>query len=109
MFPITGGEVTGPRLRGAVLGGGADWQLLRNDGVLELDARYAIRATDGAHIQVRNRGLLRASDSGIYVRTVPQFEADKDGPHAWLNRSVFLGTVEFEQPGQVRISVFEVV
>jgi hypothetical protein len=35
--PITGGEFTGPRLRGAVLpGGSADWLLLRADGVLEL-------------------------------------------------------------------------
>jgi hypothetical protein len=33
---ITGGEFAGPQLRGAVLPGGADWQVLRHDGVAEL-------------------------------------------------------------------------
>ena len=39
---ITGGTFAGPRLRGAVLGG-ADWQIRRRDGAIELDARYALK------------------------------------------------------------------
>ena len=40
---ILGGTFEGPQLRGQVLGGGADWQIARRDGVLDLDARYALR------------------------------------------------------------------
>lgn len=108
LFPILGGEVFGPKLTGMVLGGGADWQLQRSDGVLELDARYVIEASDGCPIQVRNRGLLRPSENGLYVRTVPQFEAPSEGPHAWLNRSLFIGSVAFEKPEHVLVSVYEV-
>jgi hypothetical protein len=54
---ITGGDFSGPRLRGAVLSGGADWQVLRSDGVAELEARYTLRTDDGALIYVRNHAL----------------------------------------------------
>ena len=43
IVPITGGEFSGPRLRGTVLSGGADWQVLRDDGVAELEARYSLQ------------------------------------------------------------------
>ena len=38
---ITGGSFAGARLAGRVLPGGADWQVIRVDGVAYLDARYA--------------------------------------------------------------------
>ena len=57
IVPITGGEFSGPRLRGVVLTGGADWQVLRSDGVAELEARYTLRTDDGALIYVRNHAL----------------------------------------------------
>ena len=38
IIPITGGEVTGPRLRGRILAGGADFQVLRPDHMAELHA-----------------------------------------------------------------------
>ena len=57
IVPITGGEFSGPRLRGVVLSGGADWQVLRSDGVGELEARYMLRTDDGALIYVRNHAL----------------------------------------------------
>ena len=54
---ITGGKFSGPRLSGRVLPGGADWQVVRADGVAELDARYTIETADGALIYVANRGV----------------------------------------------------
>ena len=57
IVPITGGEFSGPRVRGVVLSGGADWQVLRSDGVAELEARYTLRTDDGALIYVRNLAL----------------------------------------------------
>jgi hypothetical protein len=113
VVPITGGQFEGPRLRGEVLSG-ADWQLSRPDGVMEVDARYAIRVSDGAVIHVRNRGIAvlppAVKDaSAIYVRTAPVFDAPIDGPHAWLNQALFLGTLELISRGSVRIRAFRVV
>jgi Protein of unknown function (DUF3237) len=57
IVPITGGEFAGPRLRGKVVPGGADWQIVRHDGVAELEARYTLQTDDGALIYVRNHAL----------------------------------------------------
>jgi hypothetical protein len=68
------GSFAGERLSGRVLPGGADWQVIRADGVADLDARYALETTDGALIYVRNRGyrhgppeVLRALAEGREV------------------------------------------
>ena len=37
---ILGGTVEGPKLKGKILPGGADWQIVRADGVVHLTARY---------------------------------------------------------------------
>jgi hypothetical protein len=54
IVPITGGDFFGPQISGTVVPGGADWQVLRSDGVAELEARYTLRTDDGALIDVRN-------------------------------------------------------
>ena len=53
---IAGGSFSGARLSGKVLPGGADWQLIRADGVAYLDARYTLETSDGALIYVNNKG-----------------------------------------------------
>ncbi len=104
-IPIVGGTFHGPKINGVVLPGGADWQLERPDGVVELDALYSLKTEDGAVIMVHNRGLL----SGGSIRTVAQFEAPK-GPHDWLNRSLFVGSVAgAPQPGAVLVRFFRVL
>src|SRR5262245_65775957 len=76
IVPITGGAVAGPRLSAEILPGGFDAQLVRPDGDIELDARYVLRASDGALIYVVNRALVhipndaQSLDYG-YVRTEP--------------------------------------
>ena len=104
IIPImTGGFVKGPRISGRLLGNSADWQVTRPDGVTVADAIYAIETDDGAVIQIRNKGLrhgppevmarLAAGEdvdpADYYFRTVPEFIAP-DGPHDWLNRSIFV-------------------
>jgi hypothetical protein len=42
------------------------------------------------------------------VRTTPQFEAPI-GPYDWLNKSIFLGTLDVISAGEVRIRVFRVL
>jgi hypothetical protein len=121
IVPILGGRVTGPRLEAHVLPGGADWQHVRGDGVVELVARYSVLAGDGTEIAITNRGLRRAPPEVmermargeavdpdlVYCRTVPVFEAPA-GRHDWLNRSVFVATAA-RLPDKVEIRVFELV
>ena len=105
---ILGGSFAGPRLKGRVLPGGADRQLLRADGVKELDALYEMQAEDGAVITVRNRVLIDDPGSGNrYARSVVQLTAP-EGPHAWLNRRVFVGTLASLRPARaaVKVSVY---
>ena len=112
--PITGGSFAGPRIRGTVLSGGADWQLQRADDWTVIEADYMMRAQDGALIHVRNVGLTNSRVSGAtsrYLRTVPRFEAP-DGPHGWLNQAIFIGTIgrppaDAPKPS-VRIRVYQV-
>jgi hypothetical protein len=121
IIPILSGTVKGERLAGEVMPGGADWQYVRSDGILELEARYSIRTGDGAEIAVTNRGMRRAppeimdrlsrgeivDPALVYFRTAPVFEAP-EGPYAWLNCSVFVGTAA-RFPDKVQIRVFELL
>src|SRR6185312_9003740 len=54
---IIGGTVRGPRLIGNILPGGADWQIIRTDGVADIKARYVIETSEGARILVTSEGL----------------------------------------------------
>lgn len=121
IVPITGGKVEGPRLQAKVLAGGADWQYVRPDGVLEVDARYTLQATDGSLIMIHNHGLRRGPKDVIdkltrgeqvdpslyYFRTTAEFEAPAESPHAWLNGSIFVGVAE-RQPGAALIRFYQV-
>ena len=107
-----GGSFEGPNIRGTVLPGGADRQLIRKDGVRQLDALYELQADDGAVITVRNRVLIDDQGSGRprYAFSTLEITAP-EGPHAWLNRGVYVGTLDSLRPQRaaVLIRVFKVV
>src|SRR5687768_16162186 len=54
---IQGGSVEGPRFKGKILPGGADWQIVRADGVVHLHARYIVASESGGLILVNSEGL----------------------------------------------------
>ncbi len=60
IIPILGGTFEGPNIRGKVLPGGADWQVVRADGLAELDARYALQTEQGSLIYIQNAGMRHA-------------------------------------------------
>ena len=117
---ITGGSFRGERLSGRVLAGGADWQVIRADGVADLDARYTLETEDGALIYVRNHGyrhgppeVLKKLFSGedvdpslYYMRTTPLFETG-DARYAWLNRLICVGTGA-RRKTSVHLEIFEI-
>jgi len=89
-----GSTVSGPRLNGKLVDySGADWPIVRQDGVVELNAHYMIEADDGARIYIRNLGYVHprlGPDIPAYFRCTPYFRAPI-GPHDWLNRTVLVG------------------
>jgi hypothetical protein len=121
VVPITGGTVQGPRLKGHVLPGGADWQVVQPDGVLDVEAKYTLQADDQTLIMVTNKGMRhgpkeiidkltrgeKVDPSEYYFRTSAQFEVSNDSKHAWLNRAVFIGVGERRANAAV-IQFFEV-
>ncbi len=56
IIDILGGTVEGPKLNGKVLRRGADWQIVRADGVVHLQARYTIETNTGGLILVNAEG-----------------------------------------------------
>jgi hypothetical protein len=105
IIPITGGEVKGKGVNGKVCAFGADFQIIRPNELIELEAKYAFQTDDGAVIYVENRGirfgpveLLQRLKRGepvdpklIYFRTVPKFETGAE-KYRWLMESLFIGS-----------------
>ena len=121
MIPITGGTVTGPRVNGKVLAGGADFQLILGGGTqAHLDARYVIELDDGSRVFVQNTALRVASlensqrimngqpvnPDEVYFRCQPKLEATTP-QWAWLSESQFIG-VGRRAPDGVFMSFYRV-
>lgn len=121
IIDILGGEVHGPRLAGEILPGGADWQIVRPDGTIEVVARYTIKSDKGALIYVQNEGLRVASPEVLarmsrgelvpydsyHFRTAPRFETAEPSLK-WLERATFVG-VAARTPDRVVIGFHEVL
>ena len=102
-YDVVGGEVTGERLRGKVLGGG-EWALIGPDGFLRIDVRVQVETHDGAHLYIQYVGLLGLNDAvqralatgggtdygDQYFFTNPRMES-RDPRYAWVNSTFFVG------------------
>lgn len=101
VIPITGGTFSGPKIKGEVLPGGEDWQLVRPDGDTELNARYLLKTDEGILIRVANKALMhtpvKGEGAGFYVKSVVDLEAPSSSSYDYLNHSIFLGTLEMPQ------------
>ena len=118
---IVGGTFEGSGLRGEVVPGGADWQIARKDGVLDLDARYALKDQGGAIIRVVSQGyrhappevleaLARGEDvdpAAYFFRTIMRFETG--APYAeWLNKTIAVATAQ-RKARQVLLSAYKLL
>jgi len=113
--PLTGGTFEGPRLRGTILpDSSADWQLLRSDGVLEMDLRFTLRTDDGALISMSALGLRHGppeviaaigrgeavDPSTYYFRTMPRFETAHPS-YSFLNRLIAVASGDRRPEGPI--------
>jgi hypothetical protein len=117
---ISGGSVSGAKLNGRILPGGADWQIMRADGAADIQARYIIETDKGARVMVDSKGLRHGPPEVIerlargdkvdpalyYFRTVMRFETADPELH-WLNRILALARGAREAR-RVTLEVFEV-
>jgi hypothetical protein len=118
---VAGGTFEGPKLRGTVLPGGADWIIGRSDSVTTLDVRIVLQTDDGAAIGLTYRGLrhgpadVMAKVNGgefvdpslYYFRTAVNFETASP-KYAWLNGIIGIGTGSRPPEGPV-YEIFEVL
>ena len=115
IIPIVGGTFEGPKMKGTILSGGADYQLQDNaHGRTEVEAIYSIKTDDGVNIHVRNRGLIctgkdENGNPQFYFRTTPQFEAPFDSKYAWLNNAIFVCQPAFGgNDGTINLKIWKV-
>jgi hypothetical protein len=105
IVPIIGGEVRG-EVNGKVCPFGADFQIVRPNELIELEAKYALATDDGAIIYVENRGIrfgplellqkLKRNEPVdpklIYCRSSPKFETGAAG-YRWLMEHLFVASI----------------
>lgn len=87
---VSGGSITGDKLKGTVLTGGLDYELTLSTGAMELEEILIYKTSDNTSIFVRNCGVAAPGDS--VVRIVPDIEAPTGGSYAWLNTTKLVGT-----------------
>src|SRR6187200_546530 len=100
-------QVGPPTELGKVVPGGADWQIVRADGLAELDTRYLLQTDAGSLVYIQNAGIRHAppdvtkkllagekvDPSLVYFKTIPTFETSAPELQ-WLTRSIFVATGE---------------
>lgn len=120
VIPILGGTVQGQGWTGRVLPGGADFQLIVNSRMAELDARYCVETDAGDLIYVTNRAVRSASPevmaklvrgevvdpNEVYFRCSPSFETASQAL-GWISECFFLGTGA-RHPDKVVMRFFQV-
>lgn len=121
VIPILGGTVQGQNWTARVLPGGADFQLIVNSRMAELDARYVIETDGGDLIYVTNRAVRTASPEvmaklvrgevvdpkDVYFRCSPSFETASKAL-GWISERFFIGTGA-RHPDKVVMRFFEVI
>ncbi len=120
-IPVLGGEFEGERLRGKLQAGGSDCQLIRVDGVADLDVRVTLECDDGEIIFMKGLGMRHGpaevmqrmaagedvDPSLYYFREALMFEASP-GKYEWLNRVLAIGSGQ-RTPNAVIIDAYEVL
>lgn len=117
--PILGGTVTGDH-EGTVIPGGADWQTIGPNGVIDLEARYGL-LIGGEAVEIRSTGVRSGSPevlaqlaagvilpgSEYYFRTAVRFYTSS-GKLGELNNLMAIAVGE-RLPTHVRLSLYRVL
>lgn len=119
-IPIKSGTADG-EIKGLILPSGADSQIIRWDGRVDLSARYVIQTEDDELIYIKNNGIRQVSEEfreqaaegkivspeHLYFRTLPVFETGS-AKYKWLQNSLFIGAA-VRNPDSVVLDIYEVL
>jgi hypothetical protein len=108
-------------VNGKVCPFGADFQIIRPNELIELEAKYALETDDGAIIYVENKGIrfgpvellqkLKRNEPVdpklIYCRSSPKFETGHER-YRWLMEHLFVASIA-RHARRVVIDVHEVL
>ncbi|MBL8328800.1 MAG: DUF3237 domain-containing protein [Rubrivivax sp.] len=118
--PLLGGSVSGPGLQGVIEPGGVDWQILRQDQVLDISAHYVIRTPDEARIEVTSQGLRHGppevmqqlargeavAPTAYFFRTLMRFTTGHPG---WRHLNAVMALARgMREPATVRLDVYQI-
>ncbi len=121
VVPITGGRLHGPRVRGDILPGGADWQIVHPGGWVSVEARYTAVSEAGTPMSIVSRGVrhgppevmtrLLAGElidpSEYRFRTAVSFETAQASEMGWLNHLLAVSSA-VREPAAVQIDIYAV-
>ncbi|RJP25089.1 MAG: DUF3237 domain-containing protein [Candidatus Abyssobacteria bacterium SURF_5] len=119
-FYIQGGKFEGPKLRGTLKPVGADWFVIRPDGIGQLDVRATLETDDGAAIYVYYKGLIdfpedvkkELAQGGLpqggefRILTNPTFRTSSP-KYSWLNGTFAVG-VGSSGENKVKYSIYKI-
>jgi Protein of unknown function (DUF3237) len=104
---VTGGTFEGPKLKGRVIGPGADWTERVSDTLTHLDVRTLLMTDDEQPIYCYYRGIVHRAAGGTYWRVLPVFETASP-KYDWLNAIAAVG-VSFQIPQRVSYRIFQIL
>lgn len=124
VVPILGGSFSGERLSGKLLQGGSDLQLVRADGVAELNVHAALETDAGDRILLRGLAIRHAKSVAqekntitkdkisknqelVYFREAMIFETSSKNI-SWMNNFLALATGR-RLDDRVLLEVFEII
>ena len=121
LIPILGGTCSARDWSARVLPGGADFQLVVNERMARLEARYVLETDAGDRIYVVNDAIRTAAPAvmarlvrgepvdpaNVYFRCVPRFEVAAPALR-WMMERMFVGT-GLRRPDEVVMRFFEVL
>ena len=81
------GTLTGSKLSGMVMTGALDFELILENGVVEVELVMVVKTADGKYVFARSAGT---GPDAKDVRVVMDFEAPNASDAAWLNAGTFV-------------------
>ena len=104
---ISGGTITGDKLKGSVVTGALDYELTLSTGAMELEEVLILKTSDNVTIFARVCGVAAPGDA--LVRVVPDIEAPTSGSYAWLNTTKLVGTRTVDSAGKtITLDIYDV-
>jgi Protein of unknown function (DUF3237) len=105
VLDVTGGSLTGDRVKGTVLTGGLGYELALSSGTSEVEDVLMVRFSDNSLGYLRSCGVTVGGETVI----VPDFEVANSSANAWLNTGTFAGVRTVDTAKKtVQLAVYDV-